>query len=728
MGYNCVDAMQRLCCLLVFVGLILSQVPAWGQVPENLPGLVRCETDENDQELHGQMGWSGRASFFQWLDRQMAARPELRAAQAAQIISLPVIVHVIHDGEEPGTRSNLSQAQIYSQLEVLNEDFRRMAGTPGFNEDPVGADIQIEFCPARVDPDGQILEEPGIHRINRRTRGFPAPPYSRFFLKSDLMPLTIWDPEKYINIWVCDADNERGQVLLGFAQYPNASSLSGIPANNGLAQTDGIVINYKAFGREGSLLFPFIGGRTTTHEMGHYLGLMHVWGEDGQDDGGCEIDDYCLDTPPSDGPVYGCPDNLLLCGARSMVENYMQYTDDGCMNIFTQDQKARILAVLQLADRRKTLLSSNVCAQPAAPPVARFEATASRSCTETTLQFYDRSLNLPHSWSWRFTGGKPYTSDEPNPQVRYDEPGIYDVTLTVKNAYGEDVYTLYNAVTVRSDSRAAFFRQDFESGFSGWTVVNPDQELGWEVKSVGGSRRGDKALTINGYLYNNPGQKDRLLSPIIDLSGKKSVWMAFDHAYRRSTPLDKDSLVVYASTDGGRSYPHRLLALGGTSLATGQDDPYEFVPLNPQDWCHGGQDNLPCNLLDLSPFDGTPEFRLSFEFINDNGNSLFLDNIALTSVCNGETPTPLRPLIRQEIGVYPNPGKDQFWIDLSALGEQNIQIQVLDMPGRVVYAEDGVLAHQIQEKGINLAHLRAGTYLLLIQGKDRMYYRRISIL
>jgi hypothetical protein len=144
--------------------------------------------------------------------------------------------------------------------------------------------------------------------------------------------------------------------LLGYAQFPDGSGLAGLEDSYGTAQTDGIVIGYKYFGSSDKgdfpvLLAPFDLGRTTTHEVGHWLGLRHIWG-----DGDCSVDDFCGDTPNASEPSYGCPVNKTSCGSLDMVENYMDYTDDICMNSFTPDQAERMHTVLKTSPRRAELV------------------------------------------------------------------------------------------------------------------------------------------------------------------------------------------------------------------------------------------------------------------------------------------------------------------------------------------------------------------------------------
>ena len=159
--------------------------------------------------------------------------------------------------------------------------------------------------------------------------------------------MTPWDPSSYLNIWVCNL----GSGLLGYAQFPG-----GNPA------TDGVVCDYAYFGTIGTATFPFDEGRTCTHEVGHYLNLRHIWG-----DGGCSVDDFVSDTPTSDGPNYGCALGHVSCGSTDMVQNYMDYSDDGCMNLYTAGQAARMNALFAPGGARFSLTQSAACGAPADP-------------------------------------------------------------------------------------------------------------------------------------------------------------------------------------------------------------------------------------------------------------------------------------------------------------------------------------------------------------------------
>lgn len=254
------------------------------------------------------------AEWDQWFNQKVEEYKQDRASgkfQAAPI-SIPVIIHVIHGGQNVGTFPNISQAQINSQMLVLNADF----GGTGYNVanlaatafSAVGAvDTDISFCLAQLDPSGNPLPEPGIDRISYIAKGWPNPTSATttnaFFtlINGTVKPGSIWNPTKYFNIWVTDVNNAVG--LLGYATFPSGSGLAGLTSGLGTSTTDGIWVWSRSFGNlVGTLQAPYNRGRTATHEAGHYFGLRHIGGDGNNNSlGDCNATDYCNDTPPQKG-------------------------------------------------------------------------------------------------------------------------------------------------------------------------------------------------------------------------------------------------------------------------------------------------------------------------------------------------------------------------------------------------------------------------------------------
>ena len=282
-------------------------------------------------EMHPEM--QQRIQSIEDFTHQYESTPQLRSQVT---VSIPVVVNVIY---KTGSQ-NISDAQIQSQIDVLNADFRR-TNSDADNTWSQAIDTNIEFCLASVDPDGNPTN--GIRRKPTNKPSFSA----NDGMKSGGQGLAPWDPSSYLNIWVCNLSSG----LLGYAQFPGGPSA-----------TDGVVIDYAYFGTIGTATAPFDLGRTATHEVGHWLNLRHIWG-----DGGCSVDDFVSDTPASDGPNYGCALGHVSCGSVDMVQNYMDYSDDACMNLFTGGQSLRMDALFAPGGAREGLTTSGGCGAPVEP-------------------------------------------------------------------------------------------------------------------------------------------------------------------------------------------------------------------------------------------------------------------------------------------------------------------------------------------------------------------------
>lgn len=256
-------------------------------------------------------------------------------------LAIPVVVHVIYKTPE----QNISDEQIISQIDVLNEDFlatnANLAQVPEVWKSIVG-NLSISFCLVRKDENGNTTT--GITRTSTVNASFSVGSDMKY---DSMGGHRAWNSAQYLNIWVCNIESGSNAVL-GFAQFPGGDPL-----------TDGVVINYKAFGRsDGNLLTQYNLGRTCTHEIGHWLDLEHIWG----DEDNCLADDDIDDTPKQADASYSCPAfPQVSCNNTpngDMFMNYMDYTDDRCMMLFTSEQVLHMTAVFPVS-RDSILLNSN---------------------------------------------------------------------------------------------------------------------------------------------------------------------------------------------------------------------------------------------------------------------------------------------------------------------------------------------------------------------------------
>ncbi|HQD12649.1 MAG TPA: M43 family zinc metalloprotease, partial [Chitinophagales bacterium] len=568
--------------------------------------------------------------------------------QQSATYNIPVVVHVVYYN----SAQNISAAQVQSQITVLNNDF---AGT-GLNSNsipapfaPLLANTNITFCLAKLSPANTILPEPGIDRIDARAKGWPNPGatgWTTNFIDNTIKKTTIWDPNFYLNIWVVPAiRSTTGGITLGYATFPSLTGLDGLPTDPGNDLNDGFVCRADFFGTTGSASASK--GRTSTHEIGHWLGLRHIWGDDS-----CGTD-FVDDTPTALKENYNCPvfphRTCENTSSGDMFMNFMDYTDDDCMALFTLDQKQRMNTTLQFGDFRKNLINSPVCDTTKQIPFARFDYELSpfSSCaTSKSYNFTDRSTFAPKSWSWTFEGGNPASSNLQNPTgIVFNTPGLHNVTLVVTNAVG--THTITKTINVSLvGSTVAPLLEDFESPVFppvGWVLINRNGNplINWEViEGYSAYGIGNKSLKFNNTEYDAKGKRDDIVSPKINFTGITSAYIKFDVAYTpyfgplvAGGPNENifDTLEVHI-TDNCLNTTQLVYRKGGNSLATflpGIGD--EFYPA-PNQWRRDSI-ALPAAYLNKE------NIQIVFRNLGNYGHSIYVDNINISPVVSLPTAT-----------------------------------------------------------------------------------------
>jgi hypothetical protein len=281
------------------------------------------------------------------LETQKAETKKPDSSLESKIIQIPVLVHIVYQTDA----ENISDAQVNSQIDVLNRDYLRLnpdTGNAPLNFREVAANCGIQFALARTDSLGNATT--GILRRQTHIEAFSITDEIKFSSKGGD---DAWNPDNYLNIWV-------GNLTSGILGY---SSVVGGPPDR-----DGVVIGYTAFGTMGTVTAPFNGGRTATHEIGHWLNLIHPWG-----DADCG-DDHVDDTPPQETADRGCPEGIRISCQNGpngdMYMNFMDFTNDNCMNLFTQGQRARMLALFAPGGPRHPLLFSTSLMASSQPPAS----------------------------------------------------------------------------------------------------------------------------------------------------------------------------------------------------------------------------------------------------------------------------------------------------------------------------------------------------------------------
>ncbi|MEQ8702670.1 MAG: PKD domain-containing protein [Phaeodactylibacter sp.] len=275
------------------------------------------------------------------------------------------------------------------------------------------------------------------------------------------------------------------------------------------------------------------------------------------------------------------------------------------------------------------------CGSPIAPPVAEIGTPVEEACPGSFIQFIDESQNSPTSWSWSFTGGVPNSSSQQHPVVFYPNPGIYTATLNATNSAGSS-FTVSNTIIVQEGNTKYLFYDAMEGNLNNWTVENPDNGTTWTITNIGGAQFGQQAAYMNNYNYDAEGQRDALITPILNFSAEAGMRLKIDYAYQRYSLALTDELRVLVSTNGGNTYPDEIFfgeENGSGNFATTPDGTDLFNPSVPADWCFAGNFGANCLDIDLSAYAGEPEVRIKIENTNGFGNNLYIDNVQVVSNC-----------------------------------------------------------------------------------------------
>lgn len=645
---------------------------------------------------------------------------------------IPVVFHVLHQyGSE-----NISDAQIQDALVILNEDFQRLNAdstliTAPF--DTIRGKVNFEFRLATIDPDGNPTT--GIDRI--------ATPLTN--VGNETAMINAWDFERYVNIWVVRL------TLPGVFGFTSNPLISLNPCNQGIVILNGSV---GSIGTANPSLRHLL-----THEMGHYFGLFHIWGNQGLNET-CNYSDGIFDTPITKGnsscnlTVNSCDDtndaaSFAYWGfdPRDNIENFME--SSYCLRMFTRGQAElmRSVAESSLYGRDQLWTNANLIATgtgPGSPPVSLALPSSDFSiqtglnpnflgtlaCVGDSVKVFNASgLLNAISYQWSFPGGSPSSLSLPNPKVTYMNPGYYDMTLTTTNANGSTTTTKSGIVYV-SGSWPEFIGptvQNFDASGDFWQSQNTNDDSGYFQRiGTSGVQNTGCFLLGNHYepdstvsCYSSTMQqinlnKDNLVSPAFDLTTTSTVTVSFDYAFGCAAIPDSatEVLKVYYSRDCGKTWIQKQ-AIQDTSLVTAfAPQGADFIPAQNQ-WKQVS-----------FPFTSTAndtKTRFKFEFVASNySNNFYIDNFVIDGVL-GISDNALTG-----VGIFPNPAQKGSKITVSGLGASTSNLTITDLQGKLVYQKELVTVSSESDVRLD-ANLKSGCYLVEITQNNSRFLTRLII-
>lgn len=612
----------------------------------------------------------------------------------------------------------------------------------------IPADCNIEFRLATKDPLGNCTD--GIVRVftsktNDANNG------------TGFKGVSYWNSHQYLNVWVVkniDFDTGQGGQTLGYAQFP----ASGLPSTDGITvRSDNINESYRR-------------GRTATHEVGHWLSLIHIWG-----DSQCGSDDV-LDTPTHFGPNFNVcgnnPDpqvnpipqppsvpfnttewhvpayNETACGPDQpdgeMFMNYMDYSNDACQNLFTLGQKARMDFTLHgdgsdpgirsyLISQENLELTgvADPYTQPDCAPISSFYfdqngdfATQIMICQGEEVDFEETAYNgSVDDFSWTFEGGNPASSTNANPNgIQYDTPGRYDVTLEVSNAVGSDSQTAEEMVIVSSTAAqyqsnwgyvdSYWNEQDFLNDYVVFNQDGTDNKWEWYFGEEGGSTGWESMRMFN--LDNGFSEIDEIVSPSYNLSAISNPTLQFRYAGAALDNTPDDQLRIMASDDCGESWSTRE-TMSGFDLVNNGLVPESFRPDDNTVWTDVS--------VGLGSFASKPNVRIKFRWVSGRrSNNFYIDDLTISGAGIG-----MEDLERQiDLNVAPNPTSNLTTVTMSLPEASKVRMELVDILGKnVTPMFDREMSNGTHKFDVDLSTRATGIYYLRIFVDNDMVVKKV---
>lgn len=581
------------------------------------------------------------------------------AENSRAVITIPVVVHVLYNT----TAQNISDAQIQSQINVLNADFRKLntdwSSTPSVFQGLV-ADAEIQFCLAQRDPNGAATT--GIIRKSTTKTSFSTNDGIKY---SSSGGDNAWPSSSYLNIWV---GNISGGIL-GYAQFPGGASA-----------TDGVVINYTAFGNTGTAAAPYNLGRTATHEVGHWLNLYHIWGDDGT---GCTGSDNVGDTPNQADENYGCPSFPSVSCSNGpngdMWMNYMDYTDDRCMYMFTAGQKARMQALFASGGSRYSLLSSLGCQAPSGTTCGTAGSLTAGSITQTTATVSWGAVSGATSYNLQYKASTSGTwTTVSTTSASYNLSG-----LVASTTYNFQVQAVCTSGTGSYSTASSFTTSAASTGCT-------------DVYETNNSTSAAKTIAVN-----------TNITALIGASG--------DNDYFKFTNTSSQKNIRITLTNLPYDYDVKLLNSSGSTLVTGQNSgtTSESIKYN--------NGSVGTYYVRVYGYNGAYSATSCYT-LNASISSTTFREAEGVDLANGKSISDM------QYTLYPNPSNGEVNLQLNFDEKmEKVNIRVFDMLGKVVREVALTDAEGVVNQNFDMSNAANGIYNVLIQTSGGSESRKLVI-
>lgn len=634
------------------------------------------------------------------------------------VYTVPVVFHIVLTNPELVT-----DAQIAAQLDLLNKTYSGTnadaANLPAYFK-PIFGKSSIQFCLAQRTPEGEVTN--GIERITTTKTSFSTADEGVKHIISG--GADIWNGDKYYNVWVCALSSS----LLGYATFPN----------DGHPEEQGVVIEYRSL--PGGSFTNYNAGKTLTHETGHYFNLFHIWGDDG---GACTGTDFIDDTPNQADATTGCyngihTDSCTSTGNGILYQDYMDYSFDQCLVLFTAQQADRMQTALltyrpslltsdgctpvqlkTLDAQLKTIVTPNqrICTNNFTPVVTVKNMGVQPLTSLTIKTVIDNGTAVNYNWSGSIASLASATVTL-NAATINQGNHIVKIFVTSPNG-GVDQNNANDtlSVTVQYFDAVLAVNESFEGTTfppQGWDIVNQDKLITWQ-KVTGISKTGNASVVMNNFDYSVTDQVDYLRLPTINLANVDSAFLTFQVAASTYTPTSTagnnwDTLQVLISQDCGVTYTSLYKKWGATLVTTTVEHTDAFVPAS-NEWRKDS--------INLTSYSSAGKILLAFKNTNGFENNIYLDDI------NFRTLTINPNLKAAGFLVTPNPAKDNLLVQFYPNPAKLRSVQLYNLMGQKL-AERNIPAGQGGTAyNFDMRRYAGGTYIVRAVFTDKVLVKKI---